>query len=129
MRALPLAMILAASPALAETPLNADQFDTATQGNTITYDYGSGILGTEEYLEGRKVRWAFEGDLCIYGTWNEQGDEICFVYENDPAAKCWHYYLRDGVIHGQYLGPGADSIVEVERTSTPLPCAGPDVGV
>ncbi|NJM83974.1 MAG: hypothetical protein HC844_17360 [Tabrizicola sp.] len=123
-------LVLLPLPAFADEPLSGNQFDQNVTGRTITYDYGGGVSGTEEYLPDRKVRWAFEGDLCVYGIWYEQqGNEICFVYDNDPEAKCWYYYLRDGVIHGQYLGPGADNIVEVERTATPLPCAGPDVGV
>ena len=55
MRALILSLTLA-TPTFAETPLNADEFDTATQGATITYDYGNGLFGTEEYLYRRRVR-------------------------------------------------------------------------
>ncbi len=62
MRALLLPLILAATPSLAETPLDANQFDAATVNETLTYDYGGGLFGTEEYLEGRRVRWAFDGD-------------------------------------------------------------------
>lgn len=133
MRALPaltLAAALAALPAWAETPLDAAGFDAATQGATITYDYGNGLYGTEEYLENRSVRWAFEGDLCIYGTWYQQDDQICFVYENDPTPACWLYYLEGGLIRGVYMGEGGGwEIVEHSRDGGPLPCAGPDVGV
>jgi hypothetical protein len=119
-----------AGPATAETPLSAEAFDAATEGATITYDYGGGLFGTEEYLPDRRVRWAFEGDLCIYGDWYQDGDEICFVYENDPTPACWHYFLEGGKIRGRYMGEGGGwEILESSRDGGPLPCAGPDVGV
>jgi hypothetical protein len=106
------------------------EFEANTTGETLTYDYGGGLFGTEEYLEGRRVRWAFEGDLCIYGTWYEQGDQICFEYENDPTPACWLYFLEDGKIRGRYMGEGGGwEILESSRDGGPLPCAGPDVGV
>jgi hypothetical protein len=129
MRQMLFSLVLLPLPALAETPLSGEEFDSSVTGSTITYDYGGGIFGTEEYLPDRRVRWAFEGDTCVYGTWYQKTDEICFIYENDPEPKCWHYFLRDGAIHGTFRGVGSDNIVEVERTSNPLPCAGPDVGV
>ena len=101
MRAFLLALVLAATPALAETPLDANSFDAATVGQTVTYDYGDGVFGTEEYLEGRRVRWAFEGDLCIYGVWYQRDDQICFEYENDPTPACWLYFLENGKIRGR----------------------------
>jgi hypothetical protein len=130
MRAFLLPLILAATPALAETPLNAEEFDAATVGQTLTYDYGNGLFGTEEYLEGRRVRWAFEGDLCIYGVWYQKDDQICFEYEKEPGAACWLYFLENGKIRGRYMGEGGGwEILESSRDGGPLPCAGPDVGV
>lgn len=125
-----LAAALAALPAHAETPMTGPEFEANTTGETITYDYGNGLFGTEEYLPGRKVRWAFEGDLCIYGEWYEQGDQICFAYENDPTPACWLYFLDGGQIRGRYMGEGGGwEILESSRAGGPLPCAGPDVGV
>ena len=130
MRLVIASLILSASPALAETPLTGAEFDAATVGDTITYDYGNGLFGTEEYLEDRRVRWAFEGDLCIYGVWYESGDEICFEYENDPTPACWLYFLDGNKIRGRYMGQGGGwEILESSRDGGPLPCAGPDVGV
>jgi hypothetical protein len=129
MRALLLSLLIA-TPVLADTPLDAAGFDAATRGATITYDYGDGIFGTEEYLADRRVRWAFDGDLCIYGVWYQKDDQICFDYENDPDPACWHYYLENGKIRGLYLGDDTGlEILESSRGGGPLPCAGPDVGV
>lgn len=132
MRPLFLALFLfnAAQPAFAEIPMNAQTFDADVTGKTLTYDYGNGLFGIEEYLTDRKVRWAFEGDLCIYGTWYQQGDEICFIYENDPMPACWLFFLEAGAIRGRYMGEGGGwEITESNRTTQPVPCAGPDVGV
>ena len=130
MRAFLLPLILVATQAQAETPLDAAGFDAATRGDTITYDYGGGLFGTEEYLDDRRVRWAFDGDLCIYGVWYQEADQICFQYENDPDPACWLYFLEDGKIRGRYMGDGGGwEILESSRDGGPLPCAGPDVGV
>ncbi len=124
------ATLSAIGPALAETPMTGAEFEANTTGNTITYDYGGGLFGTEEYLEGRRVRWAFDGDLCIYGIWYVKGDEICFAYENDPDDPCWLYFLENGKIRGLFAGDGGSlEILESSREGGPLPCAGPDVGV
>ncbi|MDP3261775.1 MAG: hypothetical protein U1E06_02625 [Tabrizicola sp.] len=127
-----LAVLLSALafPALAETPLTGPQFDANVTGSTITYDYGGGLFGTEEYLPDRAVRWAFEGDTCVYGTWYQRGEQICFVYDNEPTPQCWLYFLENGGIRGRYMGPdGGWEILESQRTTNPLSCAGPDVGV
>lgn len=110
--------------------MTADEFDAATQGFTITYDYGGGIIGIEEYMADRTVRFAFEGDKCIYGIWYQKDDQICFDYDNSLEPVCWHYFLENGRIRGTYLGLGGGwDILESARDTGPLPCSGPDVGV
>lgn len=130
MRRLIATLIFLAGPVLAETPMTGAEFDANTTGETLTYDYGDGLFGTEEYLEGRRVRWAFDGDLCIYGIWYPVEDRICFEYENEPEVACWQYFLENGRIRGVFMGEGGGwEILESSRDGGPLPCAGPDVGV
>jgi hypothetical protein len=127
-----LAATMAALPlgALAEGTLNAEEFEAHVTGKTLTYDYGAGVLGIEQYLPGRKVRWAFEGDICVNGIWYQQEDQICFVYENDGVAQCWEFYKEGDVISGTYMGDAAGTfIMEISKTPNPLSCAGPEVGV
>lgn len=127
---LSLALTIFANAAVAETPMTGAEFDADVTGKTVTYDYGNGLFGTEEYLPDRRVRWAFEGDSCIYGTWYQAEDQICFLYENDPTPQCWLYFLEGGAIRGRYMGPGGGwEINESARTTQGLSCAGPDVGV
>ena len=47
MRPLIAALFFLAGPALAETPMTGDEFDANTVGETLTYDYGDGLFGTE----------------------------------------------------------------------------------
>ena len=130
MRPLIATLILLAGPVLAETPMTGAEFDANTTGETLTYDYGDGLFGTEEYLEGRRVRWAFDGDLCIYGIWYPVEDRICFEYENEPEVACWQYFLENGRLRSVFMGEGGGwEILESSRDGGPLPCAGPDVGV
>lgn len=129
MRLLLAILLVLAGPALAEDPLNAEEFDAMTRGATITYDYGGGLSGTEEYLPDRTVRWAFEGDQCIYGKWHQENDQICFVYEDEPTPACWLYFNEDGRIRGRYMGPGGGWEIMESSRGGPLPCPGPDVGV
>jgi hypothetical protein len=132
MRQLLRAAILAALPvaALAQTPMTGDEFDAYVTGKTLTYSQYGTIFGTEEYLPDRRVRWAFTEDLCQYGSWYPQDENICFVYEYDPVPHCWTFW-KDGdrlMALSVNDAPGAE-LSEVEQTDTPLACPGPDVGV
>jgi hypothetical protein len=127
---LSLAPILAPMVAMAETPMSGNEFEAYVTGKTITFDYGEGILGMEQYLPGRQVRWAFEGDTCLDGTWFQEADQICFVYENDGIPQCWHFYSTPTGLNATFLGDDLGSVIkEINKTSDPLVCAGPDVGV
>jgi hypothetical protein len=126
------AAILAVLPvaALAQTPMTGDDFDAYVTGKTLTYSQYGTIFGTEEYLPDRRVRWAFTEDLCQYGSWYPQDENICFVYEYDPVPHCWTFW-KDGdrlMALSVNDAPGAE-LSEVEQTDTPLTCQGPDVGV
>ena len=100
-------------------------------GEEITYDYGNGLLGIEEYLPGNRVRWAFEGDTCLNGTWFQDGAQICFVYETDPEGpQCWTFHHMGTGIRARFAGdPNGADLSEVAQSPSPLRCAGPDTGV
>jgi hypothetical protein len=127
---LPALAALAALPALAETPLSAEAFEAYVTGQTITYQQFDFIFGIEEYLPGRQVRWSVAPDLCQYGIWYPQDDDICFVYEDDPTPHCWTFWLRGGALVALSVTalPGAE-LTEIDRTDRGLSCPGPDVGV
>jgi hypothetical protein len=136
MRKTILALTLAACPALAESvpsapPMSAAEFESYSTGKTLTYGLGGEVYGIEQYLPGRRVLWAFKGDECREGYWYEAGQEICFVYEDDlDGPQCWTFHRIDGGIRARFAGdPNGADLSEVAQSSSPLICAGPDVGV
>lgn len=124
------ALILATLPAKAETPLSAAGFEAHVTGKTVTYGQSGSLFGIEEYLPGRQVRWRVAENQCQYGIWFQKDDMICFVYEDDPTSHCWTFWLDGGalVALSEDALPGAE-LREVDRTTEPLSCPGPDVGV
>lgn len=116
--------------ARAETPLTAEEFDSYSQGKTLTYAMGGEVFGTEQYLPNRRVRWAFTQDVCKIGSWYEEAGLICFVYEDEGAPQCWKFWREGEGLKGQFEGdPEGTELSEVAQTDKPLLCAGPDVGV
>ena len=131
MRLLPVVMALWPLQALAETPLTAEAFEAHVLGKTVTYSRLGSIFGIEEYLTDRQVRWSVAPNLCQYGTWYPQDDDICFVYEGDPAPHCWTFWLRDGALVAQPADAGGSGfeLKESAASTQGLACPGPDVGV
>ncbi len=122
--------LFAALPALAETPISPDAFDRITRGKTFTFGTGRSAYGAEEYLPGRRVRWSFLDGRCVDGTWFVERGLICFAYEGDPDQHCWEFFLDGDALAARFEGdPENAPLYEVERSSEPLYCMGPDIGV
>lgn len=117
-------------PVWADLPMSAAAFEAYVTGKTITWDYGAGVLGAEQYLPGRRVRWAFEDEACMIGNWYADGGNICFQYEDGSGPKCWRF-VRDGAgLRAQFMNePGGTVITERDSSPEPLACSGPEVGV
>lgn len=129
MRAACLALVLM-TPAFAETPITAEEFEAHVTGKTLTYQQYEGVFGIEEYLEGRKVRWSTAPNECLYGTWYPQGENICFVYEYDPNPACWTFWMEGGALVAlSTSGLPGEELHETNASNQGLPCPGPDVGV
>lgn len=115
--------------AAAQEPMSAEDFDAYATGKTLSFAKGSEIWGTEQYLPGRRVVWAFSADECQYGVWFPQGDEICFVYDNDPTPQCWTFWKQGNGLRARFTGdPAGTELAEVDQSDEPLACPGPDVG-
>lgn len=128
---LSLALPLAAQEA-GPTPMDAAAFDAYTQGRTLSYSMQGQPFGIEEYLPGRRVRWAFVGQECQTGVWYERNTNICFLYDNAPTdEQCWQFTESEGALRGVFQGPDGPSteLYEVQQSDQPLTCAGPGVGV
>jgi hypothetical protein len=125
------ALALNTLPAFAQTPMTADEFDAYVTGKTLSYHApASGtVFGTEEYLPGRKVRWNETSSTCSIGRWYVEGQDICFIYDDDPEPVCWTYWLHDGKL---LASPAEDypeaSPYDVLASATPLSCSNPQTG-
>ncbi|MEM9247060.1 MAG: hypothetical protein AAGB05_00035 [Pseudomonadota bacterium] len=119
------------APALAaQSPMSAAEFEAYTAGKTL-YFYSEGeAYGVEEYHENRRVTWSFLDGDCKDGVWYPQGDEICFVYENNPVPQCWTFYDDSGGLRAQFEGRETGTVLyEAGEADEPMMCLGPDVGV
>ena len=124
-----LALILTTLPALAQTPMSAEDFDAYTKGQTLNFSSNGTAYGAEEYRDDRRVRWSFLDGDCREGRWYPEGDAICFVYEGDLGPQCWRFYAGGGGLRAEFLGGGGSDLYETEATDEPLFCLGPEVGV
>ena len=130
MRRTLLALALAATPAFADAPLTAEEFEAHVTGKTVTYQQYENVFGIEEYLPGRKVRWSTAPDECQYGSWFPEADKICFVYEYNPTPICWTFWMKDGALVAlSETGIAGEELYEVDASDQGLPCPGPDIGV
>jgi hypothetical protein len=129
MRAL-FALLMIASPAVADPLLTAEDFDALTLGRTMTWSEFGTVYGVEQYLPDRQVRWTVVGDDCKAGHWYPDGDAICFQYEDDPAPDCWEISALGEDLLARYTTnpPDAEPVV-VQFSDEPLACFGPKVGV
>lgn len=129
MRTVILLLALAAAPALAEEPMNAEEFERATEGATLYYRSAGQDYGIEEYLPGRRVRWSFLDGECIEGEWYQAGEMICFDYEELDTDQCWSFYQSGSGLMALFENdPGNTLIFETRRTTDPMLCLGPKVG-
>ncbi len=116
--------------AVADAPLTASEFEAYATGKTLSYAQDGVVWGSEQYLPGRRVIWAFTADQCQYGHWFEDRGNICFVYDNDPDTQCWRFFREASGLRAIFMGAdGGTSLSEVGQSSEPLSCPGPDVGV
>lgn len=122
-----LALLQYLTPAIADTPLNAEEFDALTLGRTITYGANGQQVGAETYLRNRQVRWAFVREECQSGYWYPEGELICFAYEDTPVHQCWRFFLQNDELRAEHADDGG-TLFELPLDQE-LVCAGPDVGV
>ncbi len=124
-----LVFILLACPALAETPMNGAEFEAYVEGRTLSFGtVGNPAYGVEQYLPNREVIWSPMDGTCYDGTWFEQGEDICFLYEHDPEPKCWRTFRTEKGIRAEFMNrPGHSAIFENIEDAEPLVCPGPDL--
>lgn len=133
MHALILSILMMIVPLLAaaeDLPLSATEFEARTTGRTLTYSLGNQTFGTEQYMPGRRVIWAFTGQGCQRGTWEEVGGHICFRYDDGEDPACWQFFDQAGRLTARLDGDAEGvALTETEDSAEPLSCPGPDLGV
>ncbi|MFN7268964.1 MAG: hypothetical protein ACK5UA_08230 [Cereibacter sp.] len=127
-RCFPLFLALAL-PASAAEPVGVAEFEAFATGKTLSYAVGGTVYGAEQYLPGRRVIWAFRGQECRKGFWYEEAGQICFVYEDEPGAQCWTFSRDGDRLLARFSGDPEGAEPAQVQESTPLTCAGPDLGV
>lgn len=128
-KALPVAAMLAlALPALAQdgtslnAPLNAEEFDALTRGTVMDTWSGGSIYGVEKFLPGGRSIWEDERG-CMYGTWKQVGELICFTYEDRPEPDCWTYFdTGDGGLSAQFRGDPEVAPIYLKPSNHPMTC-------
>lgn len=129
MRALLLPALLVAPPAFAGDPVTADEFDALTLGRSMSWSESGMVYGLEQYLPGRRVRWAAVGEDCMLGHWYADGPAICFKYETDVEPDCWIITRSATGFDALYTtNPPGTPPVAVAETPDPPACPGPEVG-
>lgn len=123
-------LCLIAGPVLAQSPMDADAFDSYTRGKTLYYGYEGQAYGVERYLDGRRVIWSFLDGKCREGIWYEEAGQICFVYEDRLDAQCWAFTETSrGLVARFENSPNETELYEAQENDTEMLCYGPETGV
>lgn len=129
LKRLALLALAAASPALADDPMSAAEFEAYVTGKTLFYSHLGVEYGVEQYLPGRRVKWAFLDGDCRDGRWYQQDDMICFTYEGDIGTQCWRFFEQDDAIRAEFANSDAQiELYEAAESDEPMYCRGPKVG-
>lgn len=114
----------------AAEPMGAQEFESYTQGKTLFYGFDGTAYGVERYLPGRRVIWSFLDGRCQEGTWYEQADQICFLYDDNNNPQCWSFLLTPEGLSARFQNdPEATELYEAGDVDEEMLCLGPDVGV
>lgn len=129
-RILTLILCLLPFAAQAERVMTPAEFEAYSTGKTLDYEDDFSVWGREQYLPNRRVRFSYSQGECRFGEWYDKGDQVCFVYEDDPEPKCWTYFTDGKNITTVFEndGPGG-AISTAKPTKERLECLGPAVGV
>lgn len=145
MRALILALLLTwpllAAPALADPPgaevpapvlpgllMPPAAFENYSTGKTLAYLQDGLIWGRETYLPGRHVLWRAVGEDCKAGHWWDEGDAVCFSYDDGTTAQCWAFASGPSGLTATFLNEPGSLPADVQEEADPVPCPGPEIG-
>ena len=124
----------ALSPAFAQDPMTATEFDAYTNGKTLYFNNQGKTYGAERYFGKRRVEWSFLDGECQQGRWFEAGRNfICFIYDDTVDPQCWQFFKTPDGLRAQFKGAAGDTeedmLYEAQPNATPMQCHRPGVGV
>ena len=124
----------ALSPAFAQGPMTATEFNAYTNGKTLYFNNQGKTYGAERYFGKRRVEWSFLEGECQQGRWFEAGKNfICFIYDDTVDPQCWQFFKTPDGLRAQFKGAAGDTeedmLYEAQPNATPMQCHGPGVGV
>lgn len=125
------ALLLLATPSLAEPPLSPAAFEALAEGRTLHFSLDGEPFGSEQFFADRRSLWRFADGACQSGGWSARADLICFRYDGAPDLQCWRFGRSGGRLRAGLVEDGRETgfALELEEVDdTPLPCLGPDVG-
>ena len=123
-------LVFLGNAAAAQPPLSGSEFDSYTRGKTLYYGNDGQVYGVERYLPNKRVIWSFLDGKCREGIWYQQGEQICFIYEDRLGPQCWVFTQSGGGLIAQFEGdPQATELYEADDIGEEMICYGPEVGV
>lgn len=121
------------SVAQSDTLMTADEFRKKVEGRTFSFATNGITYGREHYLPGDRVIWDdMAGNVCRYGSWYQQSELLCFVYDDRPdSPRCWAIHPEIAGAHILYFenDPNAGGPYVMTPSTAPIMCTGPNVGV
>ncbi|MGC8203291.1 hypothetical protein ACP2AV_11370 [Aliiroseovarius sp. PTFE2010] len=109
----------------AAPPLSGDAFQAHVVGKSFDYFKNGVFYGTETYLTGYNVHWAFAGEECKFGYWRPRNDDICFVYEEYLTPQCWRFQADGAAMTARFVGDDDPADYRAVPRDKPLECEGP----
>ncbi|MCF6272033.1 MAG: hypothetical protein L3J37_02420 [Rhodobacteraceae bacterium] len=121
----------------AQVILNAEDFDTLSQGTTMYFSENGRFYGAEQFLPDRRSVWRAEDGSCVNGKWYQLDRDICFLYDNEDSPHCWEITTSaDGLTvtsttENPSATPGVPPLVLKlsGQDRKPILCTGPRFGV
>jgi hypothetical protein len=116
--------------ALAEEIMSPEDFQSYAEGKTLYFSQQGQPYGVEQYLPGQQSIWQYADGTCAYGIWYARKNFICFIYDGDGDAQCWHFLQKGEQFSARAAGREPDADLDVIwKDERPISCKGPGVGV
>ena len=98
-------------------------------GNTFMVKFYSMTDGKEELIASEASIFFDSALAVIEGSVSDEGDAICFQYENEPAPMCWYFWQTDRGLEAEQLPQGFSSPLLLDFVDTSDILCGEYLGV